>query len=194
MSKRLILACLVFAGLLRSSEFCAIHLKVVSATGEAIAAAGTLIDAKGAIVAVGKNDPGMIDFCDFDFGDHSIVVEADGYMKTTIFGVRILYFEPQMLTAVLNRYAWGDGGMNGCPVDLRVKNTEGRPIPFPSLTVVEAHSVKDGDKYGRIAAVVLSGRQRTFRIAADGYGSVQMSVLCDPIARQERTVILRRQD
>jgi hypothetical protein len=195
MIKQCALVCLCFIAtrLLWSSDFCAVHLKVVSTGGAPLASTASLIDSMGRLVLRSQSESGKIDFCDFDFGDHSILIESEGHLPSTISGVRLMFLQTQTLIAVLNQYPWGDGGTNGCSIDLRVQDTDGHPVPFPVLTTVERRWTKTGDKYGRIAALALLGDQKTYRVRAEGYRVADLSVTCGSVGRIEKKVTLRRE-
>jgi hypothetical protein len=192
MITRLSLAGVVFCGTLWSSDWCALQVKAISSRGESVSATGVLVDDRGAIVASAEAKHGVIEFCDFDFGEHLIIVTAPGYMKTIIAGVRVIYNHAQMLTAVLNSHDSGDGGMNGCLFYFRIKGPEGKPLSFPEIKRCGTNNIKIGDKYGRITDAVLLGNQRSLCIGAEGHEETRIAVNCDSAGEYEKTIVLHQ--
>lgn len=144
----------------------------------------------GMKVASAKTEEvGKIEFCDFDFGEHSIRVDAYGFLSMTVSGIRMDYTYTYMLTVVLN-YNRGHVGSNACTVALRVKDTEGRRIPFPLLIGNDSQGNVSGDQFGRIRSFVLLHERRTIIVRAEGYTPAEMTIECHQLERYERTIVL----
>jgi hypothetical protein len=175
-----------------ASDFCALTVQVRTLAGQPLESQVTLNNESGSVVGSARSLGGAAQFCDMDFGAHSLRVEKDDFFPATVSGIRIRYFAPLLLTVTLNQVPGGDGSTNGCAVDLRVKDSTGKNLPFPSIAFKSTNTTRRGDANGRIATAILLGKERTVLIGAEGYKTTELTFGCSVITRYERTIVLTK--
>src|SRR4051812_34911274 len=98
------------------SDFCALTVQVSGINGEAISGAtATLKDEKSNVVQHKPVDGGVVEFCDFGFGRHSLVIEKGCSME--IHDVYIKFGIEQKFKGIVNPCrgpSGGDVGGNAC--------------------------------------------------------------------------------
>jgi hypothetical protein len=188
--------CTTAAKLSAAQDFCAMEVSVTFQDGSPVPSADVrLIDTRGGLVEQKEVIAGKVEFCDFGFGRHSILINGDKCGGVMIKNVRVVYGTLQKFKAVLNTCA-GDGDVvsaHGCLVFIRAKSDSGQPLD--GVTISSKSVTRTTDSYGRVLTGVRSGEVDTFMVSKPGYQRTSLRVDCttqvyEPI---ERTIVLKTQ-
>jgi hypothetical protein len=161
--------------------FCAIHIDVQQPNGRPVRrGVADLMNSAGVIVKSQEVSQGSVEFCDLDFGIHSVRIRTTGGCGATVIdGVRGVFGITQVLKAVLNDCSsGGDGFANGCFTYVRVKSSEGVPIPNTTITTGKSEILWHTDEYGRAQLAVPSGARKDFVFDKVGFRPDHLVLTC----------------
>jgi hypothetical protein len=177
-----------------ADEFCAVELSVIDRYGRIQDAPFPVVlkDSHGTVVARTTLQKGTARFCDFGFGPHSILIgRPESCGSTEIRNITFKWRNPQHFVSVLNFcIGEGDGGLTGCPIELRVTDQEGRPVPFPTAKN-NGRNVR-GQETGFLATALSPGQSTELVVEAGGYTERRLSFRCDKVQIFQETVVLER--
>lgn len=173
-----------------AKDLCAVRVLI-----EGLPAASVeLVDASGKTVAQTAPINGVAEFCDFGFGEHSIVVGGDACGSVVIRKVRLYKGGTQEFHVVLQGCA-GTGGSvfpPSCLTYFRVSSSTGEKLPAVTVTVPNDDRVFKGDGYGRVWLGMLNGASQTFTFSATGHRSSSITFHCENYQNIEHSVVLER--
>lgn len=158
------------------------------------AATVELVDASGRTVAQTEPFNGVAEFCDFGFGEHSIVVGGDNCGSVVIRKIRLYDGGTQQFRVVLQGCA-GTGGSRippSCLAYFRVTSSTGEKLPDVAVADPNDGSKFKGDGYGRVWLGMLNGTSRMLIFSAAGHRPSSINLRCENYENVERSVILER--
>ncbi len=185
-----LLTCVVcFVGWAAAADFCAVRLEVSDEEGRPLDVRVELTDPSGKTVAHTHSWQGEAEFCDFGFGEHSILVGGDTCNSVLIRKVRLTYHHPQTfkvgLTMCPSKHFMG----TACGVYFRVTDEGGEPAVAVAVHV-EGVLQSRTDRYGRALTLIRLGRTETVTFSYEPYETKAIEVNCrGPI---EKLVVLKR--
>lgn len=151
-----------------------------------------LLDSAGKVVLETTNRGGKARFCDFGFGRHTIQVgEADRCGAAKILNVVFDHKSEQRFQAVLNSCA-GEGIqfiLGGCPLELRVVNESGQPVPHPIAR--REGFAQQGTRTGYIPFSIPDRTTATVRVSAEGYEDGSIVRECPRLKLYQEVVVLK---
>jgi hypothetical protein len=177
-------------------DFCAVTLRVMDAEGTALHSIPLeLVDSSGTVVSRTESAHGAARFCDFGFGEHSIIVGGDTQGSVVIRRISLIFDVEQRVSVVLNRtrlerFFLGKGPPS-CRLYVRVSTSLGRPVAGATIrsdSIANARGLSDS--YGRVMWAVPVGASSTVTVAAPNYGSQQFVAACSKAGELERRVVL----
>lgn len=188
---RLLLCIVCFTCLAGASDFCAVRIQVSDKEGRPVDVPVELIDPSGKTVARTHSWQGDAEFCDFGFGEHSILVGGDACNSVLIQKVRLHYPEPQVFKVVLT-FCPGQHFMgNVCRVYFRVVDEAGDPAVAVAVQVQGVLRSRT-DRYGRALTLIRLERIETVTFSYEPYETKAIEVSCAARAPIERLVVLKR--
>ena len=173
-----------------SMDVCAVRVTVTFPGGQPASTEVRLIDPKGKMVSVAETWDGETSFCDFGFGEHTIVVGGDECGSVAIRRVRVRP-QSQHFHVVLNRCAEEASHRYppGCLVYFRVSSQDGTGLAA-TVTLVERSWSVDTDRFGRLWVGIFEGTTREYVVHAPGHAAERVSVSCRHQQSIERAVVL----
>lgn len=190
------IASVIFSCLLPSahaqSTFCAVSVTILNASGkQMLTGSAKLISPSGEAIDDQKVESGVVRFCDFGPGDHSIQIESGSCQTTTIGRVRMLYRFPQALTAIVNCIGGtGDGSGNACYTFVRVRTSDQHALR--DVIIESDKQTRVTDEYGRTDVSVPRGKTQTFHVQKVGFVPRTLVLACseERIGTIEAVVVL----
>lgn len=192
-SIRILLAVLSFVLIANASDFCAVTVFVSDVSGVPLPAPTELIDPTGKVVAHTEADAtGRAEFCDFDFGEHSIIVGGRYCNSVVIRGVRLRYPSPQIFKVALTPCTGEHSEGNACEAYFRVRSGRGEPVAGAAVQRAEGGRPSTTDRYGRAATLISLESLEAFTFSAPGYEPQTLHLSCNNNWRIETRVTLWR--
>jgi hypothetical protein len=204
-----------FAHPLLAGDFCAVKVSITDQSGRPVQAPTQLLDADGKIVERTESVGGLIEFCDFGFGTHTIRI-GENCGLVTITDVRLVYGQPRQYSVVygcppppgalrtvsgtimddmpMSAVRTDDGAyVTACSVYLRISSGNGTKIEgAEALGGLGVPSPVRTDRYGRAFFYVASNSTRTIAISASGYAQESIDFPCKRQESIERAIVLRK--
>jgi hypothetical protein len=198
---RLLTLALAFGGLgegadKRKTEFCAVQVEAVSRSGVKVRQIPVeLLNERGEVVAETKMRDGIARFCDFGFGEHSILVNRRGCPAIEIHNVYISFGQEHSFKVALEGCA-PFFTTTACPLELRVQTTSGTPIAGATIRSLVGRNLSyynadRTDKYGRVLLYVDPGTEEGFPISAPGYRAETIGMSCPTMRNLRHIVVLK---
>lgn len=182
-------------------DFCAVQLEVVESDDNepVVSAVAELIGPAGRVIQTQKVVNGHAQFCDFGFGDHSILVrdENSDCASTEIRKIHVIYGFTQKFKVAMNSCV-GEADMPGtaCGTYIRVIAPNGKALKAVNIKYDKTEASEFTDTYGRAKVGVLEGRSQSFTFTKPGYKSQKLVLRCDPPlqGKEEVLVIMQLKD
>ncbi len=175
-----------------SQGHCAVRVAVVYPGGLPANTEVRLLDPAGKVVATRMSWQGEASFCDFGFGEHTIVVGGERCGSVMVRGIRV-HPESQRFHVVLNRCAEraGYGFPPACLVYFRFSARDGIPLQA-QVSMPNDSRVLVADRYGRLWVGAEEGAAQEYVIAAAGYAPKRVVVQCNEMKLIEKAVVLEK--
>jgi len=170
--------------------FCAVRVLVTDETGKPSPAQVRLLDNTGSVVreVIARN--GSAEFCDFDFGDHTIDVGGGPCTHVLIPGVRVLFGRTQAFRVYLTGCSIMDVQLIGCSTFFRVTGPHGEALAGVSVKSDPAGVVAETDEYGRALVGIDHKESRILVFSKPGFLPIRLSLDCSRPAYGERSITL----
>ncbi len=180
----------------RADDTCALTVQVITADGLRYPSPMpvTLLDTSGRTIERRSTVAGTVEFCDFGFGDHTVLVGDDQQCGSLyIRHIRFFLGQPPEKFKVVAPVCKGGatGGIN-CGVYLRISNSDGEKVPGAELWLHGALLHK-ADNFGRILLAMRNGQTEKYSVVAPNHASAEVSLTCRRNDQIEREVVLKRQ-
>jgi hypothetical protein len=174
-----------------AADFCAVDVRVTDESGELLSnILVQLVATDGKVESEQRTRAGIVQFCDFSFGPHSIRVGEDSCFPVTVEGVRA-YFGTEYTIPVIKMGCPHAMGTVACKTYIRVKSSAG-PLQNARASFEGVDVSFSADRYGRIqGASLLPGMKTRMTVSAAGYETQILSVGCETSEDIERVVILK---
>jgi hypothetical protein len=177
--------------------FCAVTVRVVDEDENPLrAVAVELVDPQDRTVErrITAND-GTASFCDFGFGQHSVIVDKNAAASVVVRNITLAYGVPRKILVVLNRgiteFALISKHGPLCSAYLRISNDRGEPIAAARVAV--GSDTTTVDEFGRVMFGVPIQKDPTpVVISAPGYHKNRLAVPCEKLRSFQREVVLVR--
>ena len=125
-----------------AQSFCAVTLHVKDSKGNPLERSVRLLDSNGTVETYRTSKNGLVTFCDFRYGIHSIVVAPDDCMPVVLQNIQIVPHAPQTVHVVVNSCSsypyWisrkSDRQLAACIVQVRVRAMTGEGLFGVSIT------------------------------------------------------------
>lgn len=169
---------------------CAVQVTVTYPGGLPARTPVELLDAAGKVVARTETWEGKASFCDFGFGEHTILVGGDRCGSVAVRRVRLQSW-PQQFFVTWNSCGDQSGGRYppSCRLYLRVSSTGGTKLPA-AVTAPNDPRVIETDKYGRLWVGVPEGTTQEMVITAVGHKPERVQIACHGERDIEQAVVL----
>lgn len=173
------------------TNFCALTLEVSGIHGEVIrGVTAALKNETGNIVQQQLVEGRFVQFCDFGFGRHSLVLQNGCSME--IHDVYIKFGIEQKLKAIVNPCRGPSGGDvlgNACFTFVRIASDNGEPIPGARLA--SSKQQRTADSYGRARVVVAEGDEQAFTVSKNGFETVSFKSGCPRVDLGKDQIVVR---
>src|SRR4051812_7349324 len=147
---RVALLLLVCETIVFCSDFCAVRVMLTDKDGRSASALVELRDAAGRVVQRSTADNGVAEFCDFDFGEHSIKIGGTTCAELIIPQVRFVFGSTHVYRAYVNECAgWDVILRGGCHIYFRVDSSRGEKLPGVAVVSQPSGIKAITDSYGR---------------------------------------------
>ena len=137
-----------------------------------------LLDPAGKTIQQVPLHHGRASFCDFGFGEHSVVVRAGPCLASRWDGVVLNPKRTRELKVVMNCDSGEDGLSNFCEFYLRVRGEQDVSIPNASIRDPSGDILAKADSYGRILYVLRQGTRQSIIPAAPGWTGSGLTLEC----------------
>jgi len=175
------------------SDFCAVRVMLTSKDGSLASALVELRDDTGRVVQRSMADGGVAEFCDFDFGEHSIKIGGTTCAELIIPHVGVVFGSTQVFRAYVNECSgWELSIPRGCRTYFRVSTSDGEKLSGVTVVSQPAGSKTITDAYGRALVRANSGENETVTFSKAGYVSRGLTVKCGAPSYSEQRVTLER--
>jgi hypothetical protein len=173
------------------ADFCAVRVLLTDSGGVPTSALVELLDSSGHLVQRSLAERGEAQFCDFDFGDHSISVGGTTCGQVLVPHVRVHFGVTQIFKVYVNRCAVGFELLDMCIGYFRVTAPSGKPLESVSAASEPVDIVLNTDRYGRAQILVPPNESRLFVLSKPGYTSERIELKCATPEYTERKVVLK---
>ncbi len=174
-------------------DFCALRV-IVTYRGGALASGQPvrLLDSSGKEVGRQETWRGEASFCDFGFGEHTLVVGRDDECGRVMIGGIRLHERPQELEVIKNLCAAppSDRYPPGCLVYFRVASRDGVKLRATVQTPA-GRVLAETDKYGRAWVGAREGFTEDYLVISEGYEPAKVTVRCENQRDIEQEVLLQ---
>ena len=137
----------------------------------------SLVNSEGETVAREEIRDGVARFCDFGFGDHSIILNRGRCGEVRVGYIRIDYRRQQTFDVVypvcLEPQVWAS-----CLYFLRATSNSGIPIASARLTKEDGTVVTSADQFGRMIARIEIGSSPVAVVRSGGYDEKVINLPC----------------
>ncbi len=188
---RTLLCVLCLGCLAAADDSCAIRVQVSDEEGRPLDVRLELMDPSGKTVAHTHSWQGEAQFCDFGFGEHSILVGGDTCNSVLIRKVRVAYPDPQTFKVVLTICPGGHFMGTACGAYFRVTDEGGEPAVAVAVQV-EGVTQSITDRYGRALALIRLRRTEKVTFSYEPYETKTIEVNCKGLGQIERRIVLKR--
>lgn len=175
---------------LRCADFCAVKVFLVDMDDRPASALVELMDSHGRVVQQSTADKGEASFCDFDFGDHSIIIGGTTCSSLIIPHVRLTLGKPQIFKEYLNPCTGGDGILVACQFYFRAISQGGDRLPAVEVGSEPPGISSTTDRYGRAQINIPVGGSRVVLFSKSGYLQSRINLICTEPRYSEKAVIL----
>jgi len=184
---------LTTCGVAFGSDFCALSITVVSPNGLTIPypLPITLVDSTGRVEEQTTTRDGKASFCDFGFGDHTVIVGSEeGCGSVVMPHIRLRLGSHQELKIVHNICSGvGEGGRLNCAFYLRIRSDNGQKLAGAELWS-QGNLLLKADQYGRALVPVTKGTTREYEVRSPCHQNDEIHLSCTHNEESEREVIL----
>jgi len=175
-----------------AADLCGVKVRVASDTGMPLSVPAQLFGPNGKLVrATESGRDGVAEFCDFGFGQHSILVGDDSCNSVMIRKVHFPFPEQYEFRIVLTPCA-GRGAYfgNSCEAYVRAVTESGEPASGVEMAA-SGPSVR-ADKYGRASVPLRLDKQEQLTLWGPEYETTGVPIECGDRWRIEKQVLVKR--
>lgn len=162
---------------------CAVQIRISDSDGNVPThATARLVDPSGKVIATQAAHGGAVEFCDFGFGPHSIIVAVAPCFEATMRGVVNHWHRKQVFDVVVLECDIRDGFQEGCFVYVRVLSKDQKPIQGAAVRLRDSITVLKTDEFGRAMTGLPQGGKDAVMISYGG-SVISRPVRCGQPAR-----------
>jgi|SRR5579864_2960461 len=195
MNSRLIVCLLAMGPLViavAGKDVCAVRLDVHWSDGRPVEGEhAQLRDSAGTVISDVVIESGKAEFCDFDFGVHSILIGKGSCAAVEIHNIQIRFEESQKLSVIRNLcFGRGDAVGNACFVSVRVRQPNGQPIEGANIKDDLHGDLARTDAYGRALIGVLIKTNVHLTVSKIGFQQTASDLTCNLLDRTNLSLVL----
>jgi len=173
-----------------ADDVCAVRVSVRSQNSTPISDVPVeLLDESGKLVDLKRSSGGVVEFCDFGFGRHSIRVGRESCGAVVLEDIWMDPLRTQEFY-VIPRACVEVSSSPGCLAYFRVSSSQDGLLTTASLAGSGLKMPVRSDRYGRIVVGIAPGTTPTFSLRAPDHQEQSLTLECKDSERLQQTVVL----